>query len=292
MLPDVQPWYRYWGKARPLSPDGDRYHLLVYHCLDVAACGQALVALPRFSLQPLSEALGWPREVVDRLFVYFLALHDVGKFAPSFQNLARGLSSELVSPDLRKRRVPLRHDVLGWLLWCKGIARSEFSHAVPDRSNKFWQAWVRTAMGHHGVPPDGSGGHGVSTPLISDYFPPEDQGAALAFDQTTQSMFFSGTVPSPTKSQWAVVKGHSWMLAGLTVLADWLGSAQRDFPYRSSVIPLDQYWSEMALPAAEAAVARAGFVETRARRFRQHNDFLAQLPLRREWRLPENNCGG
>lgn len=30
-------FYRYWGKAG----DEGRYHLLPYHCLDVAACGRA-----------------------------------------------------------------------------------------------------------------------------------------------------------------------------------------------------------------------------------------------------------
>ena len=30
-------YWRYWGKARPANEHGAQYHLLPYHCLDVAA---------------------------------------------------------------------------------------------------------------------------------------------------------------------------------------------------------------------------------------------------------------
>ncbi|WP_413724008.1 HD domain-containing protein [Sodalis sp. RH16] len=34
----------YWGKARKKDQIGDEpYHLLAYHCLDVAACGNLMV---------------------------------------------------------------------------------------------------------------------------------------------------------------------------------------------------------------------------------------------------------
>jgi len=33
-------YLRYWGKARPTNEHGAEYHLLPYHCLDVAAVGK------------------------------------------------------------------------------------------------------------------------------------------------------------------------------------------------------------------------------------------------------------
>lgn len=36
MTDSIPTYFRYWGKA---EKDGDRYHLLPYHCLDVAAVG-------------------------------------------------------------------------------------------------------------------------------------------------------------------------------------------------------------------------------------------------------------
>ena len=51
---------------------GPAFHLLPYHSLGVAACGQVLVALPSFSLQPLADDLGWRVAQVESLFVFFL----------------------------------------------------------------------------------------------------------------------------------------------------------------------------------------------------------------------------
>ena len=34
---------RYWGKAKPQTSSGPQWHPLVYHSLDVAACGRKLL---------------------------------------------------------------------------------------------------------------------------------------------------------------------------------------------------------------------------------------------------------
>jgi CRISPR-associated endonuclease/helicase Cas3 len=34
----MESYFRYWGKAKK----GDRFHLLPYHCLDVAAVGERM----------------------------------------------------------------------------------------------------------------------------------------------------------------------------------------------------------------------------------------------------------
>ncbi len=36
-MSDTALYYKYWGKAKPEAGDGPAYHLLPYHCLDVAA---------------------------------------------------------------------------------------------------------------------------------------------------------------------------------------------------------------------------------------------------------------
>lgn len=76
--------FPYWGKARP-SGVGSGYHLLVFHSLDVAAVGQVLLRrYPRLA-ESLAAPLGLPRDVFTAWMVYFLALHDVGKFGQGFQ---------------------------------------------------------------------------------------------------------------------------------------------------------------------------------------------------------------
>jgi CRISPR-associated endonuclease/helicase Cas3 len=51
---------------------------------------------------------------------------------------------------------------------------------------------------------------------------------------------------------------HSWRLAGLAVLADWLGSNSHHFLYQVKPQAVHEYWSEVASPRAEDAVREAG----------------------------------
>ncbi len=81
------PYYRYWGKALKDESAGEPYHLLPYHCLDVAALGKSLLQ----SHQPLRSELvkltGLAEPSLIRCAIFMLALHDIGKFAVSFQQL-------------------------------------------------------------------------------------------------------------------------------------------------------------------------------------------------------------
>ena len=43
-------------------------------------------------------------------------MHDLGKFAESFQNLRRQILYKLQS-KVSKRKYAIKHDTLGWMLW-------------------------------------------------------------------------------------------------------------------------------------------------------------------------------
>jgi len=80
----------YWGKA-----DSENLHLLVYHCLDVAAVGRVrLEKSPSFTKRE-AKASGLSKIAFAERFTFFLALHDIGKFDVRFQNLR---------PDLLKKK--------------------------------------------------------------------------------------------------------------------------------------------------------------------------------------------
>ena len=78
------------GKAEKASgkeiPD---YHLLVYHCLDVAAVGRILIEKNPFLLKQLSRLSCIEETVLKNILLFFLALHDLGKFSESFQYVKR-----------------------------------------------------------------------------------------------------------------------------------------------------------------------------------------------------------
>jgi CRISPR-associated endonuclease/helicase Cas3 len=154
-MPDLL--FRYWGKAKPDREDGPQYHPLPYHCLDVAAVGKALLEQNPRLKHYLACLTGLNEECFSRWAVFFLALHDLGKFAESFQNQQPTLFKELQKRESNKNYVT-RHDTLGFALWDEelrerftGIGgrtrRRSSDHALDD--------WLRAVTGHHGKPPTG-----------------------------------------------------------------------------------------------------------------------------------------
>jgi CRISPR-associated endonuclease/helicase Cas3 len=249
-------YFSYWGKASPLTQEGERFHLLPFHSLDVAACGAQLLTLPNFPLRSLADELGWPARQVESLFVFFLALHDLGKFARAFQGLVPNLSPELVPSDAGKR-YEKRHDTLGWMFWCEDSASDEWLTGLPNPAHEFWKIWVRSAVGHHGKPPQESEAGGLIALDASEFFLRADRRAARTFVAEVARWLLPEGIPAPKREQLAILKCHAWRLAGLSVLADWLGSNQAFFPYRSEPLPLAEYW-EVAQERARQAIAYAG----------------------------------
>ncbi len=276
-------FFSYWGKARPAGEKGESYHLLPFHCLDVAACGRALLHLPQFSLAPLADELGWPRERVEAVFVFFLALHDLGKFSRSFQGLAPNLSDTLVPAD--GRSYELRHDTLGWLCWAQILAPAITDAALPDAESGFWAVWVKSVVGHHGRPPQETASGGALPFDAHKFFLSDDSTAARAFFDQLQALLMPPDIPQPSRQQTSILKCHAWRLAGLSVLADWLGSNQTFFPYRTTGMALDEYWQSCALPQADKTLEAAGLRVQSPRQWRRPAelfDYLAEpTPLQR-----------
>lgn len=250
-------YFAYWGKALPGETSAHRYHLLAFHCLDVAACGEALLRIPRFSLAPLAKDLGWAVADVERLFVYFLVLHDLGKFARAFQGLAPNLSPNLVPSDQRKRYTQ-RHDTIGWLVWRDHLADLLPSECLQNASHDFWAEWIRTSVGHHGMPPRDNEKDGYTGLSAKTFCLPEDFQAATDFAVDAATFLLPQPPPAPDRGQVQVLQRHVWRLAGLSVLADWLGSNQHFFEYHDSPQSLPNYWHDIARPKAAQSVHAAG----------------------------------
>ena len=109
--------YKYWGKAKKNEDGGmPDYHLLVYHCLDVAAVGWILINPKKPLCKKITKSLGVKPSWLRDFFVFCLALHDLGKFSRSFQGLRTDLSTNLVKANPRMNYSE-RHDSLGFWLW-------------------------------------------------------------------------------------------------------------------------------------------------------------------------------
>ena len=264
--------FSYWGKSRPADLDGVDLHLLPYHCLDVAAVGAALLQrspkLRNFFTQSLHLESG---HALSSWIALCLAIHDIGKFAESFQGQRPDLFQYLRGREADPGKpYVVRHDTLGWLIWDQ--------HLKDPAADQCWFGpnsedmldgigwWMRACTGHHGLPPD-SRGH------WRHHFCPADTAAIKGFLDELRILFPLDAIKNAhaklgTEAFESRSRDLAWWFAGVTVLADWIGSNTEFFPYRAEAIPLREYWEE-AQERAETALEAVGVLPMRCteRRF-------------------------
>ena len=269
-------YYRYWAKSP--SPNSDA-HLAPYHNLDVAACGMALFDADEQLRRRIGDALDLDAESAARLVAFLLALHDVGKFADSFQaqlpDIARALGGPAAALARPPQYAPTYHGSLGALAWRTSLfeawharGAAGLAASAPNRRNarKAVQPLVDAVMGHHGRP--------VRTPSAHDASDRDPNGIPFFSDRALADarrfMLDAADLILPTDDglTWSAdlaarAATLSWTVAGVAVLADWLGSDGEAFPRTRRPIPLDAYW-ERARVQARAAVERAGVAPGRA----------------------------
>ena len=252
------PYFKYWGKADENYAGEPKWHPLVYHCLDVAACASVLLERQPGWLAALSRQAGLEPEWLRSWLHFQTAIHDIGKFADGFQAWRPDLLAKLqercgINPGGE------RHDTLGYVLaeqylldWL-GLDGQD-----PDLFDLI-QPWIAAVTGHHGRPAKNLDGAKL---LLRNHYPPPVLEDARSFVAQTARLFLPGDCAFPTLETGLAERYRhaSWLVAGLTVAADWLGSNTRWFPYRTPDRPLAEYWSDFALPQARQAVEESGLV--------------------------------
>src|SRR5690606_15413851 len=174
-------------------------------------------------------------------------LHDLGKFACSFQGQREDIRERLQPGSSAACHSGMRHDSLGFLLWqqefSRQVAEAEWlgPHAQdPETVEDVLDLWMQAVTGHHGRPPQTDG-----APL-GQAFTPRDIAAARGFVERMRELFLGGVEPPAV--EWralaAASRPLSWWLAGIAVLADWIGSNTRWFDYVDDPdYGLRRYWS-------------------------------------------------
>ncbi|MDI4742677.1 CRISPR-associated endonuclease Cas3'', partial [Salmonella enterica subsp. enterica serovar Kentucky] len=249
----------YWGKTDKSTKNIIcNYHLLAYHCLDVAACGKYIIKNNIFNSCNILKECNISGINAENWIIWFLASHDIGKFARGFQKYAEFPNSPLVSPVSGVSAFE-RHDSLGFYLWGKLFeAWSSGSNEIiagiePENRARFESAlnsWMLISTGHHGIPPD------TMKNRSSLAFTDEDIVAATHYLEALSELF-PFTLPQEwkTKAGRKCLKQHSWFFAGLVTLADWMGSDESQFPLLSSAMSLKDYWP-LACEKAQQAILR------------------------------------
>ena len=247
MLPATR---SFWGKAQPDLPAGPSMHPVVAHSLDVAAVA---VLLHRGRLN--GQTVG-----------FLVALHDIGKFSRPFQGMVPSHWPTASLGPWPAHGVPPgpKHDALGYHM-LQAPLEASLDRVLPRRvdARRAWTSGERAPLlrglaGHHGRPPAVLDFEPTSNVLCRDCLE-----AAADFIAAMERVFAPPPLPGPLAAHEMARLG--WQLAGLTTLADWIGSRQAWFPYvtpEAVADPADYLWSH-ALPRAASALAAAGLAAAR-----------------------------
>lgn len=233
-----------WAKTGP----GDTWHRLTFHVLDVAAVAQLLLErhVPRRLRAKYAARLGVSAGDFDRWVLLLVSIHDLGKASPPFQAkfppraralAAMGLSFPRRITDVPHGQISASAEGFNRLVargWPAGLARQA----------------VRWVGGHHGVfPSDAAQVDAVDHAGIGDWALARD----VLFDELW-SLFAPTSLPKNDDT----VADIGLFVAGLTSVADWIGSMSDHFPFETGDVPTNDYF-ERALAKADVALARVGW---------------------------------
>jgi len=225
-------YFRYWGKADPNYPGEPKWHPLVYHCLDVAAVAAAWWEASPVIRRILSHAFNGHTGEIRSWVLFFLALHDVGKFDLRFQRKADDILKR-AWPDIELNAIDGKmswkfdHGRKGfaWAIReCPQWARVEMSYDVQAD----WFPWLAAVTGHHGDLPEAGES---DQEYAEEYLMNHDRDAREEWVSALATLFLapsSLTLASPLPP---CERPAQAMLAGFCSICDWIGSNSEVSPY-------------------------------------------------------------
>ncbi len=267
-------YFAYWGKAARLP--SDEYHLLAFHALDVAAVAwQWLYKSSALRAGMQAQAPGKGIEAVRAWVLFFIALHDLGKFDIRFQckapdvlqRLWQGSGTEL--PESVHSAGYWHGEYAAYWLFEDLAERFQWK-AEEDSWNEpegeaiwaVWQPWVRAVAGHHGKEPQEQTEPDGTPPMADAAIRERDRAARLAFIEAMESLFLKPAglglddLPPPCDLEF---------LAGFCSVCDWLGSMTENaageprFTFVSERQDLETYF-DSRLPIADQVLEESGLL--------------------------------
>lgn len=245
-------YYRYWGKARPSSEQGPQWHLLVYHCLDVAAVADVWWQASAVIRSRFCRVTGLSEDQAYAWVLFFIALHDYGKWDIRFQFKALDALKALYpefEPDMIEPERDFFHGPRGYG-WFLSEAFSDL--AFSEQQLDHWKPWLAAVTGHHGSLPEAES---IREPMAEEFIIERDRMARLEWLQALETLFLT---PAGLGLE-DLPPACPDMLAGFCAVCDWLGSNDRHFLYETGEHELADYW-QLALTRAGEAFAESGLV--------------------------------
>lgn len=257
---------KYWGKARPSGAEGAQWHLLHYHCLDVAAIATVWWSLNPVLRQRFSVVTGLETgdERLRAWVLFFIALHDLGKLDIRFQKKAPEVLAQL-QPEWTSDDLPLDGECIGfdhgiygcWWFYAEYPVLLDLQERSDDVLETWWP-WLTAVVGHHGRIPRQR--KGADDPGAEEDVCRQDQRARVEFLSLLEELFLKPAglclrdLPPPLD-----IDGRT-LMAGFCSICDWLGSNEQWFDYCADfkIDPVAYFNDRVAYARQEGLVRKAG----------------------------------
>ena len=274
MTTENKAYFKYWGKAKKV-PDGNGhdYHLLPYHCLDVAGVADIWLSESRVLLKQITRQINKPEKEVRSIILFYVLLHDLGKFDARFQSFVEALRIELQGDEFEVEPEKYNHGSHGYLHFIQCYGHNEAMKAV---------------AGHHGY---------CDTSIDRNLIDPDADDELIELDKLARKEWiefclnWTGLTVIPDV-------GEIPMLAGLCSVADWIGSSITNFT--TEITDLTIYYQQ-TLPRAKYALLESGMLNTlngagfdflfKPYKPRGIQTLLSDLPLKAGLTIVESDTG-
>ncbi len=240
--------FKYWGKADDKYPAEPKWHPLAYHCLDVAAVGASwwdtsptiqrvfLAAFNRTQLQQ-NQLRAW--------VLFFIALHDLGKFDVRFQLKAPdALAAAWKTIDKSDHGLSGK-DISGFdhgwagMAWANQEYRLWLEHPDADREAwEQWKPWLAAVTGHHG---DFYEPTKICEPEADPKIIAHDRAARHEFVSALAEIFLTPEGLNFRDLPPLASLSAQSLLAGFCAVCDWIGSNTDVFKYQKPDAALLEY---------------------------------------------------
>ncbi|KMT64541.1 CRISPR-associated helicase/endonuclease Cas3 [Catenovulum maritimum] len=227
------PYFKYWGKAKKDSEQpGADYHLLPYHCLDVAAVADVWLTESRILLKQIASQINRTEQEARSIMLFYILLHDLGKFDARFQNFVEDIRLELQGDEYEVTPEKYNHGSHGYLHFIQMYDHNEAMKAV---------------AGHHGY---------CDMSIDRNLIEPDADEELIELDSFARQEWIAFCLEFTGLSEIPDV-GEITMLAGLCSVADWIGSSITNFTTEE----MDLYvYYQQGLSRAKAALIESGVI--------------------------------
>jgi CRISPR-associated endonuclease/helicase Cas3 len=242
--------FSYWGKAKPQSDHGPQWHLLVYHSLDVAAVAEVWWRESSIIRNRFCYATGLAEPQAHAWVLFFIALHDYGKWDIRFQFKALDTLKALYptfEPDMIEPEGNYFHGSRGHNCF---LSEAFSTLGFSEQQLDYWRPWLAAVTGHHGSLPDAEN---AQEPMAEEFIIERDRIARQEWLQVLETLFLTPAGLSLKDSP----PDCPDMLAGFCAVCDWLGSNDQHFLYDMGDHDIANYW-KTALSRAQEAFVESG----------------------------------